>query len=416
MKSKSIFGSKITMMLLSLVIAFGLWLYVITVVSPGSETTVYDVPVVMQGQTVLEEKDLMITDIADTTVDLRLEGNRSDLNKLDKSNITVTLDLTRIYDPGVQNLGYGVAFPGDIPNNAVTTQSKDPGYIRLTIERRVEKEVPVNVVYTGATPEGFVKEKETLDYEKITVSGPKTVIDKITQAVVQVDLSDKTETVIQTHPYTLCNVYGEEVTSEYVTILEDISEVTVTVPIVMIKEIPLKVNVTAGGGATEENTEIILSHKVLSVSGPEAILGSMDELVLGSVNLGEIEESTTLEFEIKLPDEVTNETGVTKVSVEIQLPKLETKVFQVTQIQYTNLPQGMTAELKAEVVEVTVRGKKKLIDKMTEADLMVVVDLTDAQEGTEKYDATVVISEILSEAGALGTYKVTATVTQETNG
>ena len=47
---------------------------------------------------------------------------------------------------------------------------------------------------------------------------------------------------------------------------------------------------------------------------------------------------------------------------------------------------------------------------------MVVVDLDNAQEGTEKYDATVVICEILSEAGALGTYKVTATVTQETNG
>lgn len=416
MKSKSIFSSKIAMMLLSFVIAFGLWLYVITVVSPGSETTIYDVPVVMQGQTVLEEKNLMITDVADTTVDLRLAGNRSDLNKLDKSNITVTLDLTRIYDPGVQNMGYNVAFPGDIPNNAVTTQSKDPDYIRLTVERRIEKEVPINVVFTGATPEGFVKEKEELDYESITISGPKTAVDKITQAVVQVDLSDKTETVMQTHPYTLCNVYGEEVVSEYVTVLEEIEEIAVTVPIVMIKEIPLKLNVIAGGGATEDNTKITPSHKVLAVSGPEAILGSMDELVLGSVNLGEIEESTTLEFEIKLPDELTNETGVTKVTVEIEMPQLETKVFQVTQIQYTNLPQGMTAELKAEVVEVTVRGSKKLISKMTETDITVVVDLTHAQEGTEKYDASIVLGEAFAEAGAMGVYKVTATVTQETNG
>lgn len=413
MKSKSIFSSKIAMMLLSLVIAFSLWLYVITVVSPGSETTVYDVPVVMTGMTVLAEKNLIITDVADTTVDLRLEGNRSDLNKLDKSNITVTLDLTRIYDPGVQNLGYSVAFPGDIPNDAVTTQSKDPGYIRLTVERQVEKEVPVNVVYTGATPEGFVKDKEELDHENITISGPKTVIDKITQAVVQLDLSDKTETVVQTQPYTLCNVYGEEVASEHITIMEDIEEITVTVPIVMIKEIPLKVNVIAGGGATQENTSIKMSHTVLSVSGPEAILSDMKELVLGAVNLGEIEESTVLEFEVKLPEGVTNETGVTKVSAEITFPELETKVLQVTQIHYINLPQGMTAELKAEVVEVTVRGKKSLIKKLTEADITVEVDLSSAQEGTEKYDASIVFAEAFSEVGAMGTYKVTATVAPE---
>ena len=200
------------------------------------------------------------------------------------------------------------------------------------------------------------------------------------------------------------------------TVLEEIEEIAVTVPIVMIKEIPLKLNVIAGGGATEDNTKITPSHKVLAVSGPEAILGSMDELVLGSVNLGEIEESATLEFEIKLPDELTNETGVTRVTVEIEMPQLETKVFQVTQIQYTNLPQGMTAELKAEVVEVTVRGSKKLISKMTETDITVVVDLTHAQEGTEKYDASIVLGEAFAEAGAMGVYKVTATVTQETNG
>ena len=38
--------NKILSGLLSLVIAFGLWLYVITYVSPGSEETYYNIPVV----------------------------------------------------------------------------------------------------------------------------------------------------------------------------------------------------------------------------------------------------------------------------------------------------------------------------------------------------------------------------------
>lgn len=413
MNSKSILNSKLAMLLLSVLVAFSLWLYVITVVSPGSETTVYDVPVVLQGQTVLAEKNLMITSAADTTVDLRLAGNRSDLNKLDKSNITVTVDLTKIYDPGTQNMSYSVSFPGDIPNNAVTVQSKDPDYVRLAVEQREEKEVPVNVVYTGTTPDDFVKEKEELDHTNITVFGPKPVVDTITQAVVQIDLTNQTETIVETQTFTLCDAQGKPVIDDLIKTKDDISQVNITVPIVMLKQIPLKLNIVPGGGATEENAGIELSHTSISVSGPAAILSVLDELVLGTVELGEMEKPETLEFEVKLPEGLTNETGVTKVTAKISFPNLETKVFQVTQIRYTNLPQGMIAELTAEVVEVTIRGSKALVSQMTENDLVVMVDLSGAKEGTEKYDAQIVVSELFDQVGAVGSYSVTATVTRE---
>ena len=46
--------SKITMLLLSLLIALVLWYYVISVVSPESEETFYDIPVSYQND-ILEE-------------------------------------------------------------------------------------------------------------------------------------------------------------------------------------------------------------------------------------------------------------------------------------------------------------------------------------------------------------------------
>ena len=42
--------NKVLTALFSLAVAFGLWLYVITVVSPGSEATFYNIPVVFQGE------------------------------------------------------------------------------------------------------------------------------------------------------------------------------------------------------------------------------------------------------------------------------------------------------------------------------------------------------------------------------
>ena len=48
--------SKVTSVLLSLLIAFGLWLYVVTNVSQEADVTIYNVPVVLEGETLLNEK------------------------------------------------------------------------------------------------------------------------------------------------------------------------------------------------------------------------------------------------------------------------------------------------------------------------------------------------------------------------
>ena len=80
---------KILFALLSLIASIALWLYVITVVSPESQETYYDIPVTYQND-VLEERGLMIVS-EKPAVTLRLKGNRTDLNKLSSSNITATI-------------------------------------------------------------------------------------------------------------------------------------------------------------------------------------------------------------------------------------------------------------------------------------------------------------------------------------
>ena len=52
--------SKLISVLLSVAMAFGLWYYVISVISPGSTDTFYDIPVVLVGETALEERGLMV--------------------------------------------------------------------------------------------------------------------------------------------------------------------------------------------------------------------------------------------------------------------------------------------------------------------------------------------------------------------
>ena len=92
--------NKFAAALFSLIVAFGIWLYVITTVSPGSEDTFSNIPVTLQNEAALSERGLMVTTQDVPTVTLRLSGNRSDLIKLNSSNIVLTADLSGIYEPG----------------------------------------------------------------------------------------------------------------------------------------------------------------------------------------------------------------------------------------------------------------------------------------------------------------------------
>ena len=411
MKNKSIFSNKLVMLLLSGIVAFALWIYVITVVSPNSETTIYGVSVELQGEGVLNDRKLIITERIDT-VDLKLEGNRTDLNKVSNKNTSVVVDVTKIYDAGEHNLSFNFVPPGDIPSDALIIQSKRPNSIRLLVERRLDKEIPVVVFYKNNTPDDFVKDREQLDRQVVTVSGPESVVQTITQAVVEIDLAGCRETIVESKTFTLCDKDGKEVKNEFVKTVDDNYQVNVTVPIALFKELPIKLNVVSGGGATPENTKITLSHETLSVSGPEAVVSAMEEIVVGTVDLGKMKESQTLEYELALPEGVTNETGVTTVTAEIDFSDLTAHAFQVTQIQTINLPDGMAVQLSAEVVEVLIRGSASDLEQMTTEDITVVVDLAGAVLGVEKYSATIVLADDFTASGAVGTYSVTATISQ----
>ena len=198
---------KIGYMLLSLAIAFGLWLYVITTVSPGSSDTYYNIPIVWEGESVLNENGLMVTAVSSNTVNLRLSGNRSDLSKVNSANITIKADLSKIREPGTQiPISYSTpTFPGEVASNAFVIETKEPDTIYVTVVRRVSKTVPVEVVWVGSTAEGFMidRENKTLDHPEVTVTGPESVVNSIAMATISVDLDGRRESISESYNYTL---------------------------------------------------------------------------------------------------------------------------------------------------------------------------------------------------------------------
>lgn len=407
--------SKLTSILLSIAIAFGLWMYVITYVSPGSEETIYNIPVMLDGEAVLKERNLMIMDVSNTSVSMTLSGNRSDLNKVNNQNITLKVDLTQVTAPGERiGLSYTYDFPGDVPDNAFVVENKSPDQIYVTVEERRTKEVPVEVKWIGSAPEGFMSDREhkLLDYAYINVDGPASVADLIEKAVIEVDLREQRESIDQNFRYTLCDAEGNPVDAQLIT--TNVAEVNLKVKIQRVKEVKLRLDVTYGGGATEKNTSIEISPATIRVSGGEAVLEELgDELTIGKLNLAEITKSQELAFQITLPEGVTNETGTTEASVRIHFTGLSTREFVLDDIKIINVPEGMEVDLITQKLTVVLRGPTADVAKIKEEDVTITVDFTGEEAGTNTFKATIHCGEGYETVGAVGTYAVSATVKQK---
>lgn len=404
---------KIGSVVLSIACAFALWLYVITAVSPGSTDTYYNIPIVWEGESVLNERGLMVTAVSSNTVNLRLSGNRSDLSKVNSGNITIKADLSKIYEPGTQiPLTYtSPTFPGDVASNAFVIESKEPDSIYITVVKRVTKSVPVEVVWVGTTAEGFMidRENKTLDCPEVTVTGPESVVNTIAKATITVDLDGRRESISETYNYTLCDEQGDPVDAKLIT--TDVEQVRLDVTIRAVKDLRLTYTLNPGGGANAENTTVTLSAETIRVSGSEAALENLgDTLSIGSINLADITRDTTLTFGVALPEGITNLTGVNEVTAEVTFHGLATKEMTVAQIEAVNVPEGLEVELITEKLTVTLRGPTEQISKVTPEDVTAIADFTGAEVGTSTFKTSLRLAEGFENLGTLKTESVSAKI------
>lgn len=377
MKSKVLTG------LLSIVIAFGLWLYIITVERTQIEQTFYNVPVVLEGESVLKDRGLMMSADTDRTVTLKLSGNRSDLNKLKSSDITVLVDLTRIYEAGEKNLSYDISFPGDVQNSAIEVVSRQPDSIELTVAEWSTKEIPVQIETTGTPAEGFRIDEAniTANPKGVDISGPKELIDQIAMGKITVNMDGAKESFEQRQKLTLCDAQGNPMDADLSAVFVDEHMILVKVPVLMEKQISLQLPIIPGGGLTEADVTVSMSFDKITVTGSPAVVSKMADVIeLEAIDLGQITEGfEKKEYTFQLPDGVKSREGDT-VEVSLTLPERSNRLIYVpkTQFEAVGVPSGYEPIYARQGIYVTLQGKSAALARIELTDIRVIVDLTNA--------------------------------------
>lgn len=384
-------AKKIMTAAMALAISFALWLYVVMVIGPEYQDTFRDVKVELVGEDVLQQRGLMVMqDVEDLTVDLVLSGNRSDLNNLSSSNISVTLDISQITGPTDTPFEYKISYPGNVAQNAVTVENQSPSGFALKIVWAEEKNIPVNVYFASEmVADGYGSLPEEKELTQITIFGPKDVVASIAEARIELELTEGTKSDVSgEYVATLCDENGQEVDARYVTVTPNTADkIHVTLPIRMKKVLPLTVEVIEGGGATLSNTKVTLEYSDITVLGTEEALKDLTEISLGTIDLSQIEAGDEpLKLPVELPSGVTSRSGFTEVTVTVEMPQLVTKEFIINRddIQFINKPEGADIDISEVQLTIRVRGTQNAVDAMTEQMLIASMDFAEAKIGQMK--------------------------------
>ena len=412
--------SKMFSILLSAVVAFGLWLYVITVVTPESEKTYYEIPVVLQNKETLSDRGLII--VSETPkVTLALKGKRSTLNDLNEANINVITNVANIEKAGTHHLTYDIAYPGNISKNDITVLSSSTDLITVKVENKVKKLIPVEIDYGGTTVhEGYIADLKNakLDHEYVEVTGPESTMKHIHKAIIKdVDLTNRKTTLTGAYAYTVCNADGIPVNASMVT--TNVDTVNLTVTIERMKQIVFAVDVIYGGGVNAQTVTITIDPLTLWVSGTDEKLEQLGNIVtIDTIEMDQMLGDEIKSYEIKkiLPEGITNRTGITNVTVDFKFQQLAVKTFNVTSITAINVPYGLDVEFTTKTIEVTVRGSVDMVNAMKASDISVVVNFSQAQKGAVTMVADISINKNFSDVGAIRVdgheYEVTAILSE----
>ncbi len=407
-------NSKVFYMILAIACSVALWLYIDIVEAPKSTTTVYNIPVTFIGEDELADDGLMITSGKDTTVTLKLEGPRSAISQVNRNNIVISVRVdSQINGEGHFSLYYEENLPSSV-STKLRVVERSVSTIDVDVVEMLSKSVEIKGQFVGTAVEGARISDTDFEFEQkeVTVSGERSLVEQVDHALVTLDVEDLSSTWSGDLPITLVDSEGNAVDMTNLTC--DITEVYTIFPVQIVKEVPLTVTYTSGGGATSANATTMIDPETITISGTPERLEQIDSISLGTIDLSQIVTSEVLNLEIPLPEGVSIISGITTAQVTVSMTGLTTRVVQTSDIELINVPSNLgNVDLVTEALEVRIRGASNTMELVQDQDVYVIVDLADLDEntqGTRTLPAKVGVRGF-ADVGAVGEYQVVVNIT-----
>lgn len=376
---------------LAVLLAFGLWLYVVNVENPTGSATLRDLPIQVQGQSELAEAGLMVTDLGKDTMNVKITGKKKTLMKLNSDNVFLTTDVSSITEEGEYDLTCKATFPSYINSENVSASSWSEMLVTVTVEKKATKTIPVRGEFIGTEAEDCLAGAVSTDPNEIEISGPEDRLAQIDHAQVQVGGQTVSDTIVQQAPVVFMDADGIPIQD-----LEHISfsatEVEITVPVRRVVKIPLTVSFQEGGGADSDDVSYKITPASVTVIADDGA-DLPESISLGQIDLTQVYGDTSYSLPVTIPDGVTAWGAPSYAVVHLSLGELASRQIATGNISLVNVPEGYVASLVSPRLYVWVRGSEEALNGLTADEIAVEVDLSNVsvRDELQRVPATVTL-------------------------
>ncbi len=400
--------------LMAVLIAFLVWFLVANIEDYTVTKTITGIPVELLNEDAITKQDMVYEIEQGKTVDIKVEGRRSIIEKLTVEDFVATADLSEL------SITNSVQIVVDAVSNSVRKEvniSVVDSMMKVSIEERGEEKLPIGIVTTGQTQEGYAVVSTAATPNMVTITGAASTVKDVKTVQVVVDVEGLNTSITTRGELQLLDADGEIIDSER--IQTNLSTVSVTVSIQKTKEVPIRIETSgevAEGYAVAGDIEY--QPTTVLIAGDEGTIRSVGEIVIDNIDITDrnADYETTVDINSYLPEGIVVADKTQEIAIKVNIEKLVEKTLTVkpSDIRFT----GKAAELgyiiaeDEEPIEVTVIGLKRDVDALSVDKINPTVDVSEMlEEGT--YSATVMMQEIEGIQYKDDTWNTTVTVTKE---
>jgi len=384
MKPMRWLGSNLTSLILSLLLAFVIWISAVTSANPNVEAE-FSIPLEVRQQS----SDIAIVDPLPQTVDLKILAPESIIQSLEEDNPLVAyISLTDI-TAGTYRFLVQVQIPDQLYPIRVLEQN--PEKLELKVSNLISKLLPVSIQVEGEPAIGYQTSGLSWDGSSVTVIGQDSKVQEVAVVVGILDISDSTGSISRSITLEARNTVGE--------IIEGVTLQPETVLVNQSISLQggyrnLAVNVTTQGVVEPgyRFTSITPAPPTVMVfsEDPQLVEGLPGYVNTKTLNLNGVDGYLETILELDLPEGVTV-VGDPTVLIQVNVTALETSMVITREIEVIGLLPGLNAQVSPSQVSVRVSGPVPVLENLTLRDIRVVVDLTSLEVGTHTLTPTVEI-------------------------
>ena len=401
--------NKFTLKILSLAIAVLIWLIVRNVQDPVIVQTFYDIPVTLVNESYLSNnmKIPLLID-GDDTVKVRIKAEESVIKELKKEDIVAQADMTQIYmDATPKMVPVEVTCKGIADDNITVTPRNNQ--VDIENQTSVEKTIAVN---TGDTTPDKDYEVGSLQAnpEKVTISGPESIINKIDKVVAKIDVIGMKESNVELDSELKIYDKNQDELSEKQLSYLNLAGVQDNKIKIQAQFWKVQKNVKIGSeysGSPQYGYEVdsvSVVPETLSLAGTDealqklAVEGNTLTIPASYIDVSGKDSDFDVKVDISelLPENMKLARDINStVIATVKILPYNSRDYEVspTQIKVENKPENMNYKFEPDKIVARIKAKEEDLDNLKTDDIQMKIDLKDAKAGENTLPVTVTLPE-----------------------